>query len=432
MLTLVRIRNAMGRGITVACLPCRLFDGKVVAMQKIWYALIGDQIRGPYPATKIRQLAEVGLIKRETQLRRGREGEWITASRVKGLFPSPSEVPVAALVVDEPPKQTRKQPAIIKIAVVIAGISIFVVVVVWGTINNPTPEPVVVADPQPVAVPEPEPEPVIAAEPEPAERALDAIQYEVLDRTQLSDGSGEELVEVLVESFSRRTPVTERERIMRVIAGEENCKFVRLYCVREAMKANYSESAKRENPGVLEAGYLGDYRYGMFRTPDQPPIKPRPRPEPQFAVYTGPALYEWYDENEVRGDTELKGKMCGVCGPVVEISKAFGEAYITLPSGNEVFSVQCFFPASAERQLARLTPGDNVTVAGVAAGKSGNLVFRDCFFYENKSGIVNGMTPEERQRKLDDLTWLYRELEKAGMDSESERTMVQIRKMRGW
>jgi hypothetical protein len=51
-----------------------------------WYVQVKDELFGPYDDTQLKSLATAGRIDPETQIAQSREGPWVTASRVKGLF----------------------------------------------------------------------------------------------------------------------------------------------------------------------------------------------------------------------------------------------------------------------------------------------------------------------------------------------------------
>jgi hypothetical protein len=52
-----------------------------------WYVYDGTKTCGPFSPGQVRQLAAEQRISRDTQLRNGREGQWMPASNLKGLFP---------------------------------------------------------------------------------------------------------------------------------------------------------------------------------------------------------------------------------------------------------------------------------------------------------------------------------------------------------
>lgn len=57
-------------------------------MSLSWYVQHNGKTVGPVSAAKLRQLAEAAKISPKTRIRPGEDGDWVNASRVKGLFPS--------------------------------------------------------------------------------------------------------------------------------------------------------------------------------------------------------------------------------------------------------------------------------------------------------------------------------------------------------
>ena len=76
--------------------------------------------------------------------------------------------------------------------------------------------------------------------------------------------SGGKEGDVLIPTFSRRTPLAEREAFARSIASSEELTTVNLYCSREAQKANVSERYSRAHPSALKTCYLGMLKDGRF------------------------------------------------------------------------------------------------------------------------------------------------------------------------
>lgn len=67
-----------------------------------WYVRVGNAERGPISSEMLKQLAMKGKLGPQMQVKKGATGAWVTANRIKGLFPNaaggqPSEsAPVAA------------------------------------------------------------------------------------------------------------------------------------------------------------------------------------------------------------------------------------------------------------------------------------------------------------------------------------------------
>ncbi len=119
--------------------------------------------------------------------------------------------------------------------------------------------------------------------------------------------------------------------------------------------------------------------------PAAPPETPAPaeeaKPE-EYSVFSAAQVYAYYDENEIRGDEELKGKRFAVKGKISDINKdIFGTPFIAFRSNDWIFGVQCMFPRSSTSALTKLTPGDFITIAGKCSGKLGNVIMSDCRFY---------------------------------------------------
>ena len=91
--------------------------------------------------------------------------------------------------------------------------------------------------------------------------------YEVIDKLTLINGSS--MVEVLIASYSRSTPESERAATLLAIAEKENANEVYLYNSREAQKAQYSESFMSTNPDKYRMGYLGKIKNGNFTPPTE-------------------------------------------------------------------------------------------------------------------------------------------------------------------
>jgi hypothetical protein len=87
-------------------------------------------------------------------------------------------------------------------------------------------------------------------------------EYEIIDETLLI--SGEKVGEVLIQSFSRNTPVSEREKVLREIAKIKGYEKAYLYSTRESQKANFSDSFRKKHPDALKTGYLGSLNKGNF------------------------------------------------------------------------------------------------------------------------------------------------------------------------
>jgi hypothetical protein len=92
-----------------------------------------------------------------------------------------------------------------------------------------------------------------------------------------------------------------------------------------------------------------------------------------------------YKANEVRADSQYKGRLVTVTGKIDSISKdILDSAYVTLSDGTEFgfISVQCTFgePISPQQtqRLESLSKGQIITVSGMCSGKFGNVLLSDC------------------------------------------------------
>lgn len=54
-----------------------------------WYCQVGGSVEGPVTGGRLRELARSGRLTRGDQVRQGHAGEWVSASRCKGLFDEP-------------------------------------------------------------------------------------------------------------------------------------------------------------------------------------------------------------------------------------------------------------------------------------------------------------------------------------------------------
>lgn len=109
-----------------------------------------------------------------------------------------------------------------------------------------------------------------------------------------------------------------------------------------------------------------------------------------------------YEHNGVRAEAANDNKRFAVKGKIDKIDTAlFGEPYVSLETGNVIFSVQCMFAAADKQALAQLSPGQEVTIAGICSGKLGNVVMRDCWFYDETAGQRRLAAAEyERRQEL--------------------------------
>ena len=54
-----------------------------------WFAKVCGEVLGPMSPAQLRELARRGAIQPDTSVRKGTDGNWVLAERVKGLFTAP-------------------------------------------------------------------------------------------------------------------------------------------------------------------------------------------------------------------------------------------------------------------------------------------------------------------------------------------------------
>lgn len=72
-----------------------------------WFIKSGAKQHGPFSSSQLKKLAEQGRITPEISVRRGEVGNWVPASKIKGLFPDTRS---ASPPVEESPAQPQWQP----------------------------------------------------------------------------------------------------------------------------------------------------------------------------------------------------------------------------------------------------------------------------------------------------------------------------------
>ncbi len=76
--------------------------------------------------------------------------------------------------------------------------------------------------------------------------------------------SGGKFGDILVPSFSRKTPIKTREAVFRAIAAKEGIKDVSFYSTEDAYQANLSGSFTTTHPDALRKGFLGMLKGVVF------------------------------------------------------------------------------------------------------------------------------------------------------------------------
>jgi TM2 domain-containing membrane protein YozV len=85
-------------------------------MSRSWFVEHKGKIVGPVTSAQLKQLASASKIGRKTRVRLGEDGEWVSASKVQGLFPateiSPPKRELATAAASPPPvpSPVREQP----------------------------------------------------------------------------------------------------------------------------------------------------------------------------------------------------------------------------------------------------------------------------------------------------------------------------------
>ena len=92
-------------------------------------------------------------------------------------------------------------------------------------------------------------------------------------------------------------------------------------------------------------------------------------------------LLKEYKDNEVRADSQFKGKFIRVSGSVGDVKKDIADkAYVTLGTGAafEIPQVQCMLSDSSIARASSLSKGAPVEVSGRVEGLMMNVLVRDC------------------------------------------------------
>jgi len=82
-----------------------------MADQIQWFVRKGDKTHGPFSSQQLKQLAKGSKISPDSPVRRGNEGQWVAAQKVKGLFAAtkPSEE-LATVPKPQPPMVVESHP----------------------------------------------------------------------------------------------------------------------------------------------------------------------------------------------------------------------------------------------------------------------------------------------------------------------------------
>jgi hypothetical protein len=97
-------------------------------------------------------------------------------------------------------------------------------------------------------------------------------------------------------------------------------------------------------------------------------------------VQIGTLLSE-YKDNEVRADSQFKGKYFRVSGVVDAVAKdMMNSMYVTVGTGAafELPKVQCMLRSDQATMASKLSKGSRTSVMGKVEGKMMNVLLRDC------------------------------------------------------
>jgi len=100
-------------------------------------------------------------------------------------------------------------------------------------------------------------------------------------------------------------------------------------------------------------------------------------------VITADDLFAAYDTNEVAADKQYKGKVLKITGTIQDIGKdILDDTYITLDTGDFIYSIQCYFKNNQLDAVAALAKDQEVTLIGTCNGQTLNVVIKNCVIIE--------------------------------------------------
>jgi hypothetical protein len=80
-----------------------------------------------------------------------------------------------------------------------------------------------------------------------------------------NDPSGKKWGDVVIPSFSKKTPKTEREKLFKIIVEKEGFNYsVSFYQSEAARNADYSKSFADAHPDAKKLGCLGSWKHGKI------------------------------------------------------------------------------------------------------------------------------------------------------------------------
>lgn len=185
----------------------------------------------------------------------------------------------------------------------------------------------------------------------------------------------------LVESPRKEARVRE-ERIARIAREEAE--------VEARVRANVEEGERRKQAAAAEearqkAAEMEAAEKRRLEEEEMRRNSPEVKLERAYAtaiVYPASAVWRDYEENEVRADLALKGKIFGVRGVVQGIDTSIlGEPVVRVEvdARKPHDSVRCYFDADRARSVAALSKYEAVSIVGVGDGASmGDPILRKC------------------------------------------------------
>ena len=101
-----------------------------------------------------------------------------------------------------------------------------------------------------------------SSKPNESEEFNELPTYTIIEEARLQNGGIHG--SILITSFSKVTPISIRESVLKRIAVKEGYLEASLYCTLEAYQANLSSSYAETHPNAFKEGYLGSLKEGKF------------------------------------------------------------------------------------------------------------------------------------------------------------------------
>jgi len=93
-------------------------------------------------------------------------------------------------------------------------------------------------------------------------------------------------------------------------------------------------------------------------------------------VLTATAIQKEFEDNEISASGRYINKIIEISGAVTSVTSDSSHLNITLKTGNDMSSVICTFPASAE--ASNVKNGDEVTLRGECSGFLMDVLMKNC------------------------------------------------------